>query len=857
MASLAPSISLQTNQASPAELMHMFFRNIMDGEYEEWENRSPNGVYEAKYAAVVDWRYNNTIIKLDGIGALLAQFNMAHLAVRDGIHDGIFKSMIKYLKSLDPKMSAANVKEIVNTYLIGTLAKKQRELASKRIKYTASDGKKTIDSLLFKRVVVDAHGNELQDQEPPELSQTMVIGNPPQYKIFTNHYDIFPELRKGENLFISAFTIHHFFDTLYEIQNDIAETRTKRKNRIKNLISDLLNAIDDISMPLRRELVDQINMLFRPPCITLDDNDETEIIDDSPFDIDTYVEPAQTPYIITWPIPVSPGNVNLWLAYMGPLINKISGYNGWHTQLPSYTSLSISRKLRREIMMNGFKHLMKERLVRTTSQSQQPPAVYCVVDNGSANAQIDPQYKELKVHGIIFDMVGAGIPYTPHVPLTNMRDIGMTLEQWRSSGFTISFKIGDLGYSMFVYGGHNFDSVSMVICLKNYTSDKMLIRDVDTVSANKNAVLSSKSLLIGLLVDMMKQLGYDMKKLENWVYVLQFAGLTKHAGDIGQALSILAIQQLFPHLTLCASTHDSWLTLFYKMCERLGRPIRFMRTKLSSITEELKTFFTIDVNVEDPEQPEIVLYDNASVWASRWGIVEGEIQKVLSEANYENYYKILGYLGEFIKFLKKTGYRFPQQTIVIGQRGLIKNLSHFFLVSQIKIVAEHPSENKVDYNNITLLWQTFNGFIRSEGPLLSYNVGRRQGARPSPVEIFKSDVRTMLDLITKEINEEVRDILQSSDDGGASSAGGDGGSKHENNTSTSVHSINDTSMGGMSLGGGKKKKRKKKTRRKKKHMKKKQKKKTRRNKKHMKKKQQKKTRIKKRKTRSNKKQKKK
>lgn len=803
--------------------MQAFFTHIIDG---EWENPSPNGVYEAKYAAVVDWR-NNSTIKLDRIGELLDDHDMAHLAVRDGIHDGIFKSMIKYLKSKG--WTPTEAKALIDKYLKQTYAIKKRNLVGGQPKITASDGKKTIDSLLFKRVGVDA------EQEPPKLSLTTVIGSKPnQYKIFTNHYDIFPELSRGNNLFISAFTIHHFFDTLYEIQNDIAETHTKRKNRIKNLISDLLNAIDDIRMPQRGKLVDHINGLFPRPCIKLDDDYETEIIDDGPFDIDMYeTDPAQS--IITWPIQVSLEKANLWLTYMGKLFNEIlgEGYNVWHMQLPSYTSLSISRKLRREIMMNDFKHLMKERAAAAT---QPLLPVFCVVDNGSANAQIDLQYKELKVHGIIFDMKGSRNDYNPPGNLTNMNEVGMSLEQWQTSGFTISFRMGNLAYSMFIHGGDTFNSVQMKFCLmrNNWPLQgkfKMFVDDAGVVSANKNEVLNTASLLINKLIYMMRRIDYDMSENWHWLAVLQFAGLTKHAGDIGQALSILAIQPLFPHLTLCASTHDSWLTLFYKMCERLERPIRFMRTKLSSITEELKTFFTIDVNVEASEQAEIVLYDNASVWASRWGLVEGEIQKVLLEANYGNYFRILGFLEEFIKFLKKTGYRFPQQTKFNLTRGPIFNLSHFFLQSPKKIVSVRG--NRVDYNNIILLWQTFNGFARIiEGaPLEFYN--QRSAQFPN----FGNHVKTMLDSITKEINKEVSDVLQRSDDGGESSAGGGGGESKYGD---------DYSMGGMgSNGGGKKKKRKKKTRRKKKRRKKKRKKKTRRNKRKLHKK--------KRKTRSNKK----
>jgi len=527
-------------------------------------------------------------------------------------------------------------------------------------------------------------------------------------------------------------------------------------------------------------------------CIHVDENNETSIVDDSVLDIDNFPE---TGTYTEWPLKVLPNDIVLWSDTIGSIFyNATQGYSQWHSQLPSYIAIDEARKIRRGIMMNDFKGLMKERAANTVAPIVERVA-YCVVDNGSANAETDANYEELKVHGTIFDQVGSEKHYAPN----NVKSVDgiLTLDQWQNSGFAISFKLGEFEYSMFVHGGSNYNKVSMDIYLKY--NEGYIIENAGKVSANKSEVLGIGSTLVKKLFGMMGNLGADINNESVILAVLQFAGLTKHAGDIGMALSILAIQRLKPSLTLCASTHDSWLTLFYKICQHMGYPINFMRTKLSSISQELKTFYTID-NLDLPViTPQITKEYQVKIWLN----TQGKILKILEEKNTENFHLITGLLNNFVKFLHKNLYEFPPHDKLINNsnnRGSVSNLKYFIINYDSEIVV----------NIILFLHQVFNVFLYAgQYPLDSYLTNLRRGRqrRESSFKTFIQDVKNILKIITKEVTDNFLDNVSNDDVvmGGTGSLD-DTGSVN----SMSLERWNDLML--KTVGGLKKKKRKRKTR---------------------------------------------
>ena len=782
-----------TNQVGQQSTVtrYEFFQYITAG---AWENPTNDRmIYEAKYTAVPFWGNLNSIIKLDGIGDMLSNYNMKHLSIRDGIHDNIFKSMKKYLVSAN-NMSKAAAKALVDRYLLSTYAVNEKTLKGGGKKYIASDGKKTINKLLF--------GDGISQQGTPALA--IPTTHPNGKTMFTNHYNVLPELSKGLPVFNHMFTIQHFCDTLYEVQNN-DDTRRKKKNRIEKLINELLEALDYIgenNIGIMNNIVGTINTpgVFNIS-IHVDENNETSIVDDRMLDIDKFPE---TGTYTEWPLKVLPNDIVLWSGTIGRIFyNATQGYSQWHSQLPSYIAIDEARKIRRGIMMNDFKGLMKERAANTVESSVERVA-YCVVDNGSANAETDANYEELKVHGTIFDQVGSEKHYAPN----NVKSVEglLTLDQWQNSGFAISFKLGEFEYSMFVYGGRDYNKVSMDIYLKN--NKGYIIENAGKVSANKSEVLGIGSTLVKKLFGMMGKLGADINNESVILAVLQFAGLTKHAGDIGMALSILAIQRLKSTLTLCASTHDSWLTLFYKICQHMGYPINFMRTKLSSISQELKTFYTID-NLDQPVvTPQITNEYQVKIWLN----THGKILKILEEKNTENFHLITGLLNNFVKFLHKNLYEFPPHNKLINNSNnrSISNLKNF--------IINYDSEIVVNINIILFLHQVFNVFLYAgQYPLSSYLANLRAGRqkRESPFKIFKLDVKNILKIITKEVTDNVPDNdvvmggTDSVDDMG--SMGGTGSVNGEDSVnSMSVERWNDLML--ESMGGLKKKKKKRKTR---------------------------------------------
>ena len=759
-----------------------FFQYITAG---AWENPTNDRmIYEAKYTAVPFWGNLNSIIKLDGIGDMLSNYNMKHLSIRDGIHDNIFKSMKKYLVSSN-KMSGPAAKALVDRYLLSTYAVNEKTLKGGGKKYIASDGKKTINKLLF--------GDGISQQGTPALA--IPTTHPNGKTMFTNHYNVLPELSKGLPVFNHMFTIQHFCDTLYEVQNN-DDTRRKKKNRIEKLINELLEALDYIgenNIVVMNNIVGIINTpgVFNI-CIHVDENNETSIVDDSVLDIDNFPE---TGTYTEWPLKVLPNDIVLWSDTIGSIFyNATQGYSQWHSQLPSYIAIDEARQIRRGIMMNDFKGLMKERAANTVAPIVERVA-YCVVDNGSANAETDANYEELKVHGTIFDQVGSEKHYAPN----NVKSVDgiLTLDQWQNSGFAISFKLGEFEYSMFVHGGSDYNKVSMDIYLKY--NEGYIIENAGKVSANKSEVLGIGSTLVKKLFGMMGKLGADINNESVILAVLQFAGLTKHAGDIGMALSILAIQRLKPSLTLCASTHDSWLTLFYKICQHMGYPINFMRTKLSSISQELKTFYTID-NLDLPViTPQITKEYQVKIWLN----TQGKILKILEEKNTENFHLITGLLNNFVKFLHKNLYEFPPHDKLINNsnnRGSVSNLKYFIINYNSEIVV----------NIILFLHQVFNVFLYAgQYPLDSYLTNLRRGRqrRESSFKTFIQDVKNILKFITKEVTDNFLDNVSNDDVvmGGTGSLD-DTGSVN----SMSLERWNDLML--KTVGGLKKKKRKRKTR---------------------------------------------
>ena len=350
---------------------------------------------------------------------------------------------------------------------------------------------------------------------------------------------------------------------------------------------------------------------------------------------------------------------------------------------------------------------------------------------------------------------------------------------------------------MFVHGGSDYNKVSMDIYLKY--NEGYIIENAGKVSANKSEVLGIGSTLVKKLFGMMGKLGADINNESVILAVLQFAGLTKHAGDIGMALSILAIQRLKPSLTLCASTHDSWLTLFYKICQHMGYPINFMRTKLSSISQELKTFYTID-NLDLPViTPQITKEYQVKIWLN----TQGKILKILEEKNTENFHLITGLLNNFVKFLHKNLYEFPPHDKLINNsnnRGSVSNLKYFIINYDSEIVV----------NIILFLHLVFNVFLYAgQYPLDSYLTNLRRGRqrRESSFKTFIQDVKNILKIITKEVTDNFLDNVSNDDVvmGGTGSLD-DTGSVN----SMSLERWNDLML--KTVGGLKKKKRKRKTR---------------------------------------------